>query len=324
MTKVLANALVPIFAGLLLGYFAGLWRRMDNQNVRTLISFVMSFAIPCSLFLAIASTPRAALREQAAAGLALAIVYAVLYAVSFVWTRFRENLNASDSSVVALTLGFPNSAAVGLPLLASVFGSRATVTVATSLAIGAITVSPITLAILERSRRGSAGVSGTGLSGKSSALRQITLSLIHSCKRPIVWAPLLGLAFSCADLTLPSFIHRSLAVMGSAADGSALVLTGLVVSAQKFEIRGNTLIAVLLKNALQPAIALGICMLIHLNIEQTRYVTLISAMPCGFFGVVFGRDFDSNPKLASSGLIASYLVGVGSLAAWIVIVNHIG
>jgi predicted permease len=297
---------------------------MDNQNVRTLITFVMSFAIPCSLFLAIASTPRTALREQAAAGLVLAIVYAVLYAVSFVWTRSRENLNASDSSVVALTLGFPNSAAVGLPLLASVFGSRATVTVATSLAIGSITVSPITLAILERSRRGSAGVSGTGLSGKSSALRQITLSLIHSCKRPIVWAPLLGLAFSCADLTLPSFIHRSLAVMGSAADGSALVLTGLVVSAQKFEIRGNTLIAVLLKNILQPAIALGICMLIHLNIEQTRYVTLISAMPCGFFGVVFGRDFDSNPKLASSGLIASYLVGVGSLAAWIVIVNHVG
>ncbi|HLB91774.1 MAG TPA: AEC family transporter [Terriglobales bacterium] len=324
MTKVLGDALVPIFAGLLLGYFAGLWRRMDNQNVRTLITFVMSFAIPCSLFLAIASTPRTALREQAAAGLVLAIVYAVLYAVSFVWTRSRENLNASDSSVVALTLGFPNSAAVGLPLLASVFGSRATVTVATSLAIGSITVSPITLAILERSRRGSAGVSGTGLSGKSSALRQITLSLIHSCKRPIVWAPLLGLAFSCADLTLPSFIHRSLAVMGSAADGSALVLTGLVVSAQKFEIRGNTFIAVLLKNALQPAIALGICMLIHLNIEQTRYVTLISAMPCGFFGVVFGRDFDSNPKLASSGLIASYLVGVGSLAAWIVIVNHIG
>ena len=115
MTKVLGDALVPIFAGLLLGYFAGLWRRMDNQNVRTLITFVMSFAIPCSLFLAIASTPRTALREQAAAGLVLAIVYAVLYAVSFVWTRSRENLNASDSSVVALTLGFPNSAAVGLP-----------------------------------------------------------------------------------------------------------------------------------------------------------------------------------------------------------------
>jgi predicted permease len=314
MAKVLADALVPIFAGLLLGYLAGLWHRVDNQNVRTLITFVMSFAIPCALFLAIASTPRAALREQAPAALVLAIAYAVLYAISFLWTRRRENLNPSDSAVVALTLGFPNSAAVGLPLLASVFGSRATVTVATSLAIGSITVSPITLAILEGSRRGSAG---------GSALRQIGLSLIHSFKRPIVWAPLLGLAFSCAGLNLPSFINRSLAVMGSAADGSALVLTGLVVSAQRFEIGGNTLIAVFLKNALQPALALGIAMLIHLSIEQTRYVTLISAMPCGFFGVVFGKDFDSSPKLASSGLIASYVIGVGTLAAWIVIVNHI-
>jgi predicted permease len=288
---------------------------MDNQNVRTLITFVMSFAIPCALFLAIASTPRAALHEQAAAALVLAIAYAVLYAISFWWTRRRENLNPSDSAVVALTVAFPNSAAVGLPLLASVFGSRSTVTVATALAIGSITVSPITLAILEQSRMGSA---------HGSALRHVSLSLIDSFKRPIVWAPLLGLAFSCAGLNLPSFMNRTLAVMGSAADGSALVLTGLVVSAHKFEIGGNMLLAILLKNALQPALALGIALLIHLSIEQTRYVTLISAMPCGFFGVVFGKDFDSSPKLASSGLIASYVVGVGTLAAWIVIVNHIG
>ena len=67
MTKILADALVPIFAGLLLGYIAGLNRAMDNQNVKTLITFVMSFAIPCSLFLAVAGTPREALREQAGA-----------------------------------------------------------------------------------------------------------------------------------------------------------------------------------------------------------------------------------------------------------------
>src|SRR6202161_4222998 len=242
MIKILADALVPIFAGLLLGYVAGLRGVMDNKNVQTLITLVMSFAVPCALFLSITSAPRAALREEVPSALVFALGYVVVYALSFVSTTYGMNLRASDSSVVALTVAFPNSAAVGLPLLASVFGSQATVTVAISLAIGSITVSPITLAILERSRRGSAGVSGPGLSGKSSALRQIALSLIHSCKRPIVWAPLLGLAFSCADLTLPSFIHRSLAVMGSAADGSALVLTGLVVSAQKFEIRGNTLI----------------------------------------------------------------------------------
>ena len=314
MTKILADALMPIFAGLLLGYIAGLRGAMDNKNVQTLITFVMSFAIPSSMFLSIVTTSRAALLEQVPTAVVLLIAYAVLYVGTYFWSRYGAHLHVSDSSVVALTIAFPNSAAVGFSLLASVFGSRSAVAVATSIAIGSITISPITLAILEVNPNGS----GVGFS-----LQRFITSIVHSFKRPIVWAPLLGLAISLAGLNLPSFMDRSLAVMGSAADGSALVLTGLVVSAQKFEIGGNIVIAVLLKNALQPAVALGFAMLIHLSIDQIRYVTLISAIPCGFFGVVFGKNFNSSPAVASSGLIASYAIGVGTLAAWIVIVNHL-
>jgi predicted permease len=314
MIKVLGDALVPIFAGLLLGYFAGLWRRMDNQNVRTMITFVMSFAVPCSMFLAIARTPRAELREQGGAALVLSTVYVVLYAVTFVWARSQEKLGTSESSVLALTVSFPNSAAVGLALLASVFGPKSLVTVATSIALGSITVSAITLAILEAKQDSSA---------EGFSFRQVSRSLLRAGKRPIVWAPLLGLVFSCAGLQLPSFADRSLAVMGSASAGSALVLTGLVVSAQKFEFGGGTLVAVFLKNLLQPGLALGIAMLVHLSLDQTRYVTLISAIPCGFFGIVFGKGYNINPKLASSGLIASYVFGVATLAVWIVVVNRL-
>ena len=315
MVKILADALVPIFAGLLLGYIAGLRGVLDNQNVRNLIVFVMSFAVPCSMFLSIAQTPRAALVDQTGAALVLAIVYFVLFAVTFVWARSSENLPASDSSVLALTISFPNSAAVGLPLLAAVYGAKSLDTVATSIALGSDTVSAITLAILE---------AGRDKSGKGFSSRQIALSLLRSVKKPIVWAPLVGLVFSCAGLHLPSYMGASLAVLGSAASGSALVLTGLVVSSQKFEFGGNTLFTVFLKNALQPGLALGIAMLLHLSLSQTRYVTLISAIPCGFFGLVFGKGFDSSPKLASSGLIASYVIGVATLALWIVILNHIG
>jgi malonate transporter len=312
--KILADALVPIFAGLLLGYVAGLRGVMDNKNVQTLITLVMSFAVPCALFLSITSAPRAALREEIPSALVFALGYAVVYALSFLWTTYGMNLQASDSSVVALTVAFPNSAAVGLPLLASVFGSQATVTVAASLAIGSITITPLTLAILEANRGGSGG----GLT-----LSSVATSLLHSLKRPIVWAPLLGLVASIAGLTFPSFADRSLDVIGKAADGSALVLTGLVVSAQRFEMGGNTLVAVILKNVLQPALALGIAMLMHLSIDQIRFVTLINAIPCGFFGAVFGKGFGANPKILSSGLIASYLIGIGTLAAWIVIVDQL-
>jgi predicted permease len=288
---------------------------MDNQNVRNLITFVMSFAVPCSLFLSIAQTPRAALREQAGAALVLLIVYAVLYAVSFFWARSSQRLNNSESADLALTVSFPNSAAVGLALLVSVYGPQSVVTVATSIALGSITISAITLAILDAERV----PSGDGLS-----VRHFALSLLNSLKKPIVWAPLAGLVFSCAGLQIPSYASRSLAMIGSAASGSALVLTGLVVSAQKFDLSGNTFVAVFLKNLLQPGLALGIAILLHLSLPQTRYVTLLSAIPCGFFGIVFGKSYDVDPKLASSGLIESYVFGVVTLPVWIVILNHIG
>jgi malonate transporter len=315
MIKVLADALVPIFAGLLLGYIAGLRRIMDNQNVHNLIVFVMSFAVPCSLFLAIARTPRAALREQAGTMLVLTIAYAVLYGMSFFWARFGEKLRASDSGVLALTISFPNIAAIGLPLLADVFGVKSLVTVATSIALGSVTISVVTLAFLEADKDGA---------GDAFSIRQAGSSLARAVKKPIVWAPLLGFVFSCTALRSPSYLDRFLTVLASAAAGSALVLTGLVVSAQKFVLGAKTLIPVLLKNALQPALALGLAILFHLSIGQTRYVTVICAIPCGFFGLVFGKAFGSTPQLASSGLIASYIVSVATLPVWIVIVNHLG
>jgi malonate transporter and related proteins len=313
MTAMIANALIPIFAGLLLGYLAGFLRAMDNQNVRTLNTFVTSFAIPCSIFLAVANTPMSDLRAQAEPALVLTVAYTALYAISFFWSRSQQRLSAADSSVLALTVGFPNSAAVGLPLLTSVFGPRSAVTVATSIAIGCITVSPITLLILEASRTSRGGL----------ALSNIISPLMRSVRTPIVLAPILGLLFCGVGWHLPSFASQSLAVIGAAADGTALVLTGLVVSAQIFKGGCRTLVVPLLKNVVQPALTLLTARLMGLPIEEMRYATLISAMPCGFFGPVFGRRFGANPQLASSGLIASYLSSVATLPAWIAILNHL-
>src|ERR1700677_2838935 len=96
MTAMIANALIPIFAGLLLGYLAGFLRTMDNQNVRTLNTFVTSFAIPCSIFLAVANTPMSDLRAQAEPALVLTVAYTALYAIGFFWSRSQQRLSAAD------------------------------------------------------------------------------------------------------------------------------------------------------------------------------------------------------------------------------------
>ena len=112
-------------------------------------------------------------------------------------------------------------------------------------------------------------------------------------------------------------------VLGSATAGTALFLTGLVVSAQRFKFTWGVGWSVFTKNLLQPALGLLIARSLSLPLEATRSVVLISAIPCGFFGIVFGKGFDATPEVASSSLIASYVIGIFTLAGWIIFLSHL-
>ena len=117
MIVVLADTFVPIFVGLLLGYVAGLWKFVDNQNVRTLITFVMSVALPCSLFGTIGQLSRAAVEQQGEVVAVLGITYVAVFLVVYFWAARWERFSPAQSAVLALTLSYPNVAAVGYPLL---------------------------------------------------------------------------------------------------------------------------------------------------------------------------------------------------------------
>lgn len=315
MIPTLAFALTPIFFGLLLGYFAGIRGFVDNRDVHSLVRFVMNFALPCSLFLAIAHTDPRMLRSQGGLIVALGLVYLALFFVTLFFERKMFGAGAADSAVLALTLAFPNATAVGIPLLDALYGPSAAAASAMGIAIGAVTISPITLAILEHS---------TPKGHAVSQAAQIRSSLWKAVKRPVVWAPVLGVLAALVKLHLPDFVNRSLTVMGNATAGTALFLTGLIVSAQPFRLDARVIAAIIAKNLLQPALCLGIAWIIGLSVVETRYAVLIAAIPCGFFGLVFGKGFNSSPLTASSSLIFSYVIGIATLAGWIVLLGRLG
>jgi malonate transporter len=310
VTKVLLDTLVPIFAGLVLGYIAG-WRGlMDNRNVRNLIVLVMNIAIPCALFSTIIGSSRAELLRHVPAALMITLVFCALYLISYIWARRGWGMSLSDASVLALTIGFPNSAAIALPLFSGAYGPESTVTAALSIVIGSITISPLTLALLE---------AGKYSGGHDISATQVLRSFPRALLRPVVWAPLLALVGVFFDLHLPSFLAGTLTTLGSAATGSALILTGLVVSAQGFRFTGGVAITTVLKVVGQPLFALCMMLLFRMDHNDLRNITVISAIPGGFFGVVFGKEFDATPEVASSGLIGTYLVGWATLALWILL-----
>jgi len=112
--------------------------------------------------------------------------------------------------------------------------------------------------------------------------------------------------------------------MGSATTGAALFLTGLVVSAQAFRLDRAVILSVLGKNIVQPAFCLLLATAIEMEPHQRDYVVLLSAVPCGFFGVVFGKNFpNAVPPVANGSLIASYIAGLFTMIGWMVLLSHL-
>ena len=245
MIQVLANSLVPIFVGLIFGYAAGLFKIVDNKDVRSLVSFLMTFALPSSLFAVIALTPRPLLREQAGAAVVIAIVFLVVFVATYYASLKLGKETAANSAVLALTLGFPNHAGIGIPLLLAVYGPKASVSVAVGLAVGAITITPITLAILE---------SETSAGAALSTAARIRKSLGRALQKPVFWAPVLGVIASVIKFHMPIYVDKSLTILGGATEGTALFVTGLIASAQRINLNWGVGWAVLGKNVLQPAL----------------------------------------------------------------------
>jgi malonate transporter len=305
MTHVLLNALVPIFAVMGLGYFAGWIRDVDNHHVAELNALVMDFAVPAALFVATASASRHMLLTQWPLLLALIIPMLGVYAVSYWMERRLFGLTPAPASVQALTIAFPNFAAAGLPLIAAVFAASQLIDVALGIALGAIILSPLTLTVLETSKSAAAGQVS-----RHTVLNAIGKSLL----RPVVLAPSVGIAFSLLDIRLPDYINHAFQLIGQASGGVALFLTGLILSSQRLVLSRNVISSTLLKNVAQPLLALGLVMHLAMTHDTARAALLLMALPSGFFGVLFGLRYGVESQEVGSTLIVSSLLSVITLA----------
>jgi predicted permease len=313
MLRALADALVPIFAGLLLGYWGGKQGWLDKKGVSALIAVVMNVAVPCAMFAAIVHTPWAAVVHVAKASCIVALAYLLIYAATCVIALRAVRENLGEAAVLALTIGFPNIAAVAFSLLPALYGPSSRVLVSLSIAIGALTISPITLALLE--------MQGDPADGFD--LRKFLRSFVLAFKRPVVWAPLVALGLAAAHVSLPSFALLTFGVLGNAATGTALLLTGLILSEQQLRVTGGVVAAALAKVVLQPLAAFGICLALRTDVSVLQQVTLICAIPAGFFGLVFGKRFETAPPIAGTSLTLTYVLSLVTLPLWAVALTYI-
>lgn len=201
-------------------------------------------------------------------------------------------------------------AAAAPPLISAVYGATGMIYVALSIAAGSIVLSPPTLAILEASETPAGGQKNRGV-----VLRAVGRSL----GKPIVLGPIAGVVFSLLGIPLAEAVSRSFQLIGEAAGGVALFVTGLILSAQRIELGLNVVSGTLLKNVLHPLLVFGLILALPMDRDTARAGLLLCALPSGFFGVLFGLRYGFNSHVAGSTLIVSSLASIATLPVALVI-----
>lgn len=304
MTYVIIHALAPIFVIMLLGFYAGKAKMVDNKNVSLLNIFVMDFALPAALFSATVQTPWSGIVQQSPLIVVLVLGMWITYAgIYFICTKVFKK-TPQDAAVLTLTVALPNYAALGLPILGSVLGesSATSLSVAVAIACGSVLMTPFCLLILEREKaRESGAIQG-------STLTMLPVLMWRSVKKPIVWGPLLGVVLSAVGIHMPEMVLPSIKPLGLSATASALFLTGLILSARQLKINTCVVLSSVTKLLIQPFIAWGIVLAMGLHGDVAVTAILMIALSAGFFGIVFGNRFGvQSPDAEATLLISSVL-----------------
>jgi malonate transporter len=302
MLAIILNALVPVFFGLALGYLAGWTRSVSNTHVAELNAMVMDYAIPAAILATVAQASRQTLIAQMPLVGILSLSMLLVYGTTYLMARRIYKVAPGEAAVQACTTSLPNYAAAGLPLIAALLGNTNLVSVAVAIACGAIVVSPLTLIILEAS---------TQAPGK----RDFGGVLVRAFRKPIVLAPIIAVLFVMTGIAMPPLAAKSLTLMGQVSGGAALFLTGLILSAQKLRLGSSADIQTMTANVAHPLLAAGLAWLFAVSALTAREAIVLSALPCGFFGILFGLRFGILSEVVGTTLIASTLLSAGTLAA---------
>lgn len=313
MTYVIIHALAPIFVIMLLGFWAGKTKKVDNQNVSLLNVFVMDFALPAALFSATVQTPWVGIIAQSPLLLILTLSMWITYAAVYFLSVKVFKKSPQDAAVLTLTVALPNYAALGLPILGSVLGEgpSTSLSVAVSIACGSVLLTPFCLLILEREKARAAG------ENSGSTLSMLPVLMWRSLKNPIVWGPLLGVILSAIGIKMPDLVLYALKPLGLAATAAALFLTGVILSARKLKVNAMVIIATLTKLLIQPAIAWALVVIFGIQGSVAITGVLMIALAAGFFGVVFGNRFGVQSPDAEAVLLFSSILSILSLPLFI-------
>jgi malonate transporter len=103
-------------------------------------------------------------------------------------------------------------------------------------------------------------------------------------------------------------------LIGSAAAGVALFLTGLILSAQSFRLDWKVVAATAASDVIRPLLAVAVVYFFPISSEAAKTTILLAAVPSGFFGILFAVNYRLDSATAGSMVTASTGFSIATMA----------
>src|SRR5207237_4854169 len=107
----------------------------------------------------------------------------------------------------------------------------------------------------------------------------IVQGLANTLKKPMVWAPLIGVALVLAGARVPPLLDNMLMLIGSTTSGASIFLAGLIIAAYEIRLNGEVIAYALAEMVAQPLLMVLLVAQRKLGSPLTGEGVVICAIP---------------------------------------------
>ncbi|HTR08714.1 MAG TPA: AEC family transporter [Paraburkholderia sp.] len=307
MLERIAGPLVPVAFVIALGFVAGKRGKLNYSDSRLISRLVLNWIFPALLLAGMAGTPRSQLldfRFLVATFVGMMGMYAVAFAIG--WYRYRELKAAALKGFVN---GYPDGAFMGIPILQAMFGPGSLYSVLVLNLVASLVMIPLTTMLLEIA------------SGKGSGAKAFLASIAGAVRKPLLWAPAIGILLSLFAIKLPPVLADSLNLLGKATPGVSLLCLGLIMSSVRLNMSGEVWMNLGLKLLVHPALMIAAIVALSLKGAYAQQMILLCALPSATIPAMFANEAGTYRSEAATSILASTVVSVVTFSLAIYLID---
>lgn len=298
MLSAFANPILPIFAIIGVGLFAGARGLFDVAEAKAINRFALFVAIPALLFSIMARAP---ISEFDLPSLGVYFIpELIIYALGFCAAYFIFKKPPREALLLGMTACFVNHVLYVRPIAEMLYGESVRLPIAAIITLDGVLIFGGTLIALE-----------IAALGRVSPLRILRLL----CTHPMLVATFLGIAVVSFNIQIHPGIWTYANFVGSAAAPAALFALGVVLSkAPAFEIGGATITMVTLNLALHPALVWFGLEYVDPTSGWRDVLVLLAAGPCGAMAFALALQYDVETQSIAKAVVWSTILSVLTLS----------